>query len=87
MERAGIEVPEVAGGGVGGGGGPVQAGVFNIDELGLGPLRQRNLVGIFIEGQGSDAPDVRWEGLISHGFLRKYRWTIDAVRSVFVFGN
>ena len=88
LKSAGIPVPETADrGGVGGGGGPVRTGVFQIDELGLGRLRQRDLVGVYIEPAG-DAPadrDERWDGLISHGFLRKYRWTIDFAKSVFVF--
>lgn len=85
LKAAGIALPETAErGGVGGGGGPVATGVFPIDELGLGPLRQRNLTGIFFE-QENGAQERKWDGLISHGFLRKYRWTIDPQRSVFIF--
>ena len=89
LEAVGIPVPETADrGGVGGGGGPVRTGVFQIAELGLGRLRQRNLVGVYIQ-PAVDAPadrgDERWDGLISHGFLPKYGWTIDFAKSVFVF--
>ncbi len=89
LEAAGIPVPKTADrGGVGGGGGPVRTGVFQIDELGLGRMRQRNLTGVYID-PAVDAPadrdGERWDGLISHGFLRKYRWTIDFAKSVFVF--
>ena len=89
LRAAGIPVPETAErGGVGGGGGSVATGVFQIDELGLGPLRQHNLTGIYMEQENGAAPDAeeaRLDGLISHGFLRMYRWTIDSARSVFVF--
>lgn len=86
LKAAGIPVPKTAyrGDSVGGGGGPVPTGVFQIDELGLGPLRQQNLTGIYFE-RVADAPEPEWDGIISHGFLRKYRWTIDFARSVFIF--
>ncbi len=50
---------------------------FAIDELALGPLVERRLTGIFgpfPEGLGRE---VGCAGLISHGFLRRFRWTLD----------
>jgi hypothetical protein len=89
LERAGIAVPEVAHRGGTGGGGPVKTGRFKIDELGLGPLRQRGLTGVYIEPVAGEETEQerRRDGIISHSFLRNYRWTIDAKRSVFVFGE
>ena len=87
LERAGIAVPEVAYRGGMGGGGPVRSGRFKIDELGLGSLRQRDLTGVYIEPVSDEETEQeqRRDGIISHSFLRNYRWTIDAKRSVFVF--
>jgi len=89
LERAGITVPEVRHRGGMGGGGPVKSGRFKIEELGLGPLRQRNLTGVYIEPVSDEETEQeqRRDGIISHSFLRNYRWTIDAKRSVFVFGE
>jgi hypothetical protein len=87
LHRAGIAIPATRDrGGVGGGGGAVATGLFTIDELGLGTLRQQNLTGIYIE-PSADATerDESWDGLISHGFLRNYRWTIDFIGSAFIF--
>jgi hypothetical protein len=88
LRRAGIPIPSAGNrGGVGGGGGPVATGVFPINELGLGPLRQRNLTGIYVEPANgvSEREGWGWDGIISHGFLRRYQWTIDWTRSRFVF--
>lgn len=89
LERAGIAVPQVAYRGGMGGGGPIRSGRFKIDELGLGSLRQRNLTGVYIEpvSEEETEQEQRRDGIISHTFLRNYRWTIDAKRSVFVFGE
>ena len=85
--RAGIEVPEVAHRGGIGGGGPIKTGIFKIDELGLGPLKQHDLTGSYHEPVSNEETEqeARRDGVISHTFLRNYRWTIDAKRSVFVF--
>lgn len=88
LEAVGVDVPEAkVQPGIGG---DYKMAAFEIVELGLGPLRQQNLTGLYIEPAVEAPPDSdgpRWDGLISHGFLRKYRWTIDAARSVFVFGS
>lgn len=79
----GIPLPEakVRAGAVGGGGGPVAAGTFPVAELGLGQLRQYNLTGTYIPGTVLPSLD----GIISHVFLRRYRWTIDFERRVYAF--
>jgi hypothetical protein len=85
LALAGIAVPEATGEGLGGGGG-VATAPFLIEELGLGALRQRRLAGLYIRpAEGEPEGAAEWDGIISHGFLRAYRWTIDAARSRFVF--
>lgn len=86
LQKAGMAVPEarVQEASVGGGGGRFETGVFEIAELGLGPLRQHDLRGIYspvFPAEGLAAVD----GLISHGFLRHYRWTIDFEASLYLF--
>ncbi len=87
LERAGVPVPEarLQPGSVGGGGGQFATGSFPVDELGLGPLRQRDLVGVYAPTEGGSGAS--WDGLISHGFLRHYRWTLDFERSVYVMAE
>ncbi|MBI5284409.1 MAG: aspartyl protease family protein [Chloroflexi bacterium] len=88
LERVGIAEPEVRHRGGMGGGGPVRTGRFKIGELGLGSLRQQDVTGTYIEPVSGEETEQeqRRDGIISHTFLRNYRWTIDARRSVFVFG-
>jgi len=82
LEYAGIPVPEtkIHTDSIGGGGDGLWAsGSFPIRELGLGPLTQKNAEGDY----GSLTPETYWrhgfiqDGLISHRFLRRYRWTLD----------
>jgi hypothetical protein len=81
-------VKKLAPGAIGGGGGAWASGEFAIQALGLGPLRQQQLKGEF----GSMAAGTYWQngfiqdGLISHGFLRKYdSWTIDFDAMTYLF--
>jgi hypothetical protein len=72
-----------------GGGGAYASGNFPIDVLGLGPLRQEDMLGEY----GSMTPETYWEkgfiqdGLISHRFLRHYAWTIDFTNRVMIFAT
>jgi predicted aspartyl protease len=85
LERAGIAVPAATQEGIGGGG-AVSTAPFVIEVLGLGRLRRRGLTGIYIEpAPGARQIEPEWDGIISHGFLRAYRWTIDPSASKFVF--
>lgn len=89
LEYVGIPVPEVEvhEGVIGGGGGGFATGTFEIATLGLGGLRQSDLVGSF----GGQPPGSYRrlgfivDGLISHNFLREYAWTLDfdSMRMVF----
>lgn len=81
MTYLGIPLPEVEvrEDVIGGGGGGFAVGEFDIEELGLGSLVARDLVGSF----GGQPPGSYWrsgfiiDGLISHNFLRDYAWTLD----------
>ena len=81
LKDAGIPEPEVKidENSIGGGGGNYASGLFDIQKLGLGSLIQENIKGEY----GSITPESYWEngfiqdGIISHGFLREYAWTID----------
>lgn len=75
---------------VGGGGGAWASGTFRIASLGLGHLRQHDLKGEY----GSRPASSYWhngfieDGLISHGFLRKYgSWTIDFDAMTYLLAN
>jgi hypothetical protein len=90
LEYVGIPVPEVEVRDdiVGGGGGGFATGAFPIEELGLGRLRQRDLVGSY----GAQPPGSYrrlgfiQDGLVSHNFLKSYAWTLDfdGMRMIFV---
>jgi hypothetical protein len=82
LEYTGIPVPEteINEDGIGGGGEGLWAtGSFPIQKLGLGPLTKENVLGNY----GTMTPETYWQkgliqdGLISHQFLRDYRWTLD----------
>jgi predicted aspartyl protease len=86
LRAAGIPVPGALGtAGIGGGDGAVKAAPFRINELGLGGLRARDLVGIFGPFPPGLGAEVDCAGIISHGFLRLFRWTLDFDRYSFRF--
>jgi hypothetical protein len=89
LEYVGIPVPQVEAHpeNVGGGGGGFATGTFEIAELGLGELRQANLVGSFggLPPQSFMMLGFIQDGLISHNFLSQYAWTLDFERMVMVF--
>jgi hypothetical protein len=68
---------------------PLDLGRFPVERLGLGPLAQAGLTGLY----GVFAPE--WtralgfavHGLVSHGFLRRYAWTLDFERMTMTFGT
>lgn len=58
---------------------PLRLGRFPVRRLGLGPLVQHDVLGMFgvfpdawREGAGFPV-----HGLVSHAFLRRYEWTLD----------
>lgn len=73
-------------GGPGGGGFPV--GKFDIDELEIGPLVQKDLKGYYGVFPSSIyfASEFIIDGVVSHNFLKKYSWTIDFSRMEMTFG-
>ena len=90
LEYVGIEIPEkkTSEASVGGGGGKFASGSFDIATIRLGKLEMRGAKGQF----GALTPASYWargyiqDGLISHGFLRRYSsWTIDFDAMTFLF--
>jgi hypothetical protein len=91
LNYVGIPVPEtsVDPDDVGGLGGKFATGYFPIEELGLGSLAQKDLLGVY----GGLTPDMYWnpagfiqDGLISHNFLRQYdSWTLDFDEMTYYF--
>ena len=66
---------------------PRPAGRYAIPRLALGAVEQRDLVGIHgvFPPQLATAAGFPIHGLVSHGFLRRYRWTIDFMRMTMRF--
>ena len=84
LAAAGIPLPETAPerGGSGAGEVTLELGRFPIERLALGPLVQHDLLGLYgAFPAGLDGID----GLISHHFLRRYRWTLDFTRMTMRF--
>jgi len=81
LEMAHIPLPEthIDEDSSGGGGGAWASGTFKVEQLGLGSLVQKHLLGEY----GSRTPETYWQagfiidGLISHSFLKRYAWTLD----------
>ena len=84
LAAAGIPLPATAPerGNSGAGDVTLELGRFPIPRLALGPLVQEDLVGLYgAFPAGLEGID----GLVSHGFLRRYRWTIDFTRMTMRF--
>ena len=58
---------------------PLQVGRFPIRRLGLGSVVQHDLTGFYgvFPDAWKDAAGFPIHGLVSHGFLRRYAWTLD----------
>ena len=82
LAAAGIPLPDTSpeSGMSGAGDTTLELGRFGISRLALGPLVQHDLVGMYgafpdeLSGAATGFPI---HGLVSHHFLRRYRWTID----------
>ncbi len=89
LAAAGIPVPETApeSGNSGAGDTTLDVGRFAIARLAAGAVEQDELVGIFgvFPPQLATAAGFPIHGLVSHGFLRRYRWTIDFTRMTMRF--
>lgn len=90
LDFLGIPIPETEIlpedlGGPGGGGFPI--GKFEIDELAIGPLAQKNLIGYYgvFPSDIYLASEFIIDGIVSHNFLKKYSWTIDFSRMEMTF--
>jgi hypothetical protein len=86
VKAAGIDLSKVPSFDGMGGGGRVAVRPFSVDSLMLGPTLQRGITAFFgpfppslERGQG-----YRIAGLLSHGFLRRYRLTMDFDRMRYV---
>ena len=81
LAAAGIAIPETIEDvrETGAGHVPLQVGRFPVRRLSVGPLVQRDLRGFY--GVFPDAwkqpADFPIHGIVSHGFLRRYAWTLD----------
>ena len=64
-------------------------GRFPLSRVGLGPLAQDDasgLSGIFPD-EWTELGGVTIHGIVSHGFLRRYAWTLDFERMTMTFGT
>jgi hypothetical protein len=79
LREAGIDLTNAPSFDGTGGGGKVAVKPFAADSLWLGPLMRRGITGFFGAFPGSleYGQGFRIAGLISHGFLRAYRLTLD----------
>jgi hypothetical protein len=79
VKAAGIDLSKVPSFDGMGGGGSVKVTPFGVDSLMLGPVLQRSVYAFY----GPFPPTLekglgfRISGLLSHGFLRRYRLTLD----------
>ena len=68
---------------------PLQVGRFPIRRLSLGPLVQHDLLGFY--GVFPDAwkqpAEFPVHGIVSHGFLRRYSWTLDFQAMTLIFSD
>jgi tetratricopeptide (TPR) repeat protein len=82
----GIQKPSLDQEGVGIGG-AFKHGYVETDSVRVGSLEQRNLKATCRDGEGQllKPAGYRSYGLISHHFLKRYRWTIDFDRRAFLF--
>ena len=84
LAAAGIPLPATAPerGSSGAGDVTLELGRFPIPRLAVGSLVQEDLLGLY----GAFPPGLEQiHGLVSHGFLRRYRWTIDFTRMTMRF--
>ncbi len=84
LAAAGIALPATAPerSSTGAGDVTLELGHFPIARLAVGSLVQEDLVGLY----GAFPPGLEGiDGLVSHGFLRRYRWTIDFTRMTMRF--
>ena len=81
LASAGIAIPATTEevGESGAGHVPLQVGRFPIRRLGLGSLVQHDLTGYYgvFADVWEEAAGFRIHGVLSHGFLRRYAWTLD----------
>jgi hypothetical protein len=59
-----------------GGGGPVSSLRFVAGRIGVGSAQQRDVGGVYIEGEAPEFPFTVWGG-ISNDFLKHYAYTVD----------
>ncbi len=89
LEEAGIALPELTEviGESGAGGLSERFGRFPIGRLAVGPRTQENATGLYgiVPEQWEEVGGISLHGLVSHGFLRRYAWTLDFERMELCF--
>jgi hypothetical protein len=89
LADAGIPVPQTARetGEYGPGEVTLEVGRFPIARLGLGPLVERDTLGMYgvFPAEWEQPAEFPIHGLISHNFLRNYRWTLDFAAMTMTF--
>jgi hypothetical protein len=91
LEAAGITLPELTEeiGESGAGHLSQRFGRFPVGRVGLGPLVLRETSGLY--GVFPDAwrqvAGISIHGILSHGFLRRYAWTLDFERMTMAFAS
>lgn len=64
-------------------------GRFPLRRVGLGPLAQHDASGLFgvFPDVWTELDGITIQGILSHGFLRRYAWTLDFERMTMTFGT
>lgn len=86
LSDLGILKPKMTGQGIGGGG-ENKYGYVQVDSVAVSNLVQHKLKALFHGVEGTLETDSGYKryGLLSHNFLKHYRWTIDFDKRVFLF--
>lgn len=68
---------------------PLYIGRFPVAQVGLGPVVQSDLTGLYgiFPSEWSRALGFPVHGMVSHGFLRRYAWTLDFERMTMTFAT
>ena len=96
MEYTGIPLPDMSnasdeGGGGGLGGKDFETGTFTADTYKMGDLPEvKNMKGMagILPGSGfEEEPNIFLDGIISHNYLKEFKWTIDYDTMTMTFAN
>ncbi len=91
LDAVGIPLPELTEeiGESGAGRLSLRYGRFPVPRLALGPLLQHDASGLYgiFPDEWREVYGIRLDGIISHGFLRRYAWTLDFERMTMTFAT